>query len=85
MSAILDNILLDFTHADDDIIKRFSHEKSFLRMHHLIKGILKVSINLKVSQVKSSVILEPFIIISFEVDLNYESLTPFSLRFSSRG
>lgn len=70
MSAILDNILLDLAHADYDIIKHFSHKQPFLRMHHLVKGILKFTVNLKVSQVESAVILEPLIIISFEVDLN---------------
>jgi hypothetical protein len=65
MSAVPDDILLDLAHADDHIIKHLSHQDALLRVHHLVEGILQVTIDLQVTQVESPIVLEPFVIGSF--------------------
>lgn len=70
MSIVPDDILLDFAHPDDHIIEHFFHDGTLLRMYHLVIGVFELSVGLEISQVKSSVVLEPFIVTSLVVDLH---------------
>ena len=85
MSGIFDNILLEFTHSNNNIIQHFLHENSFLGVNHLVVSIFKSPVPFEVSKVESSVVLEPLIISAFECDLNKVNSTPLSFLFSSSG
>jgi hypothetical protein len=85
MSVVPYDILLDFAHPDNHIIEHFFHDGTLLRVYHLVIGVFEFSVGLKISQVESSVVLEPFIVSSFVIDLHEIMLTPFSFLFSSNG
>ena len=68
MGAIADDVLLDLTHADDHIVQHLPHEDPFLGVNHLIEGILQVPVDLQVTQIQCTVVLEPFVVISLVGD-----------------
>jgi hypothetical protein len=76
VSAISDDILFDFAHSDDDVVKHVLHEYAFLWVNHLIVGVLKFPVDFEVAKVESSIILKPLIICSFMIDLNDFSMYP---------
>lgn len=68
MGTVADDILLDFAHANYHIVQHLPHEAPLLGVDHLVEGIFQVTVDLQVTQIKRTVILEPFVVISFVSD-----------------
>lgn len=60
MSWISNYILFDFAHSDHCVVKHLFHEDSLLRVNHLVVSFFEFAISLKISNVKSRIVLEPF-------------------------